>query len=148
MQSLNYPEFTFRLKKQAGQIHIFDIIRRKYVVLTPEEWVRQHSLHYLIFNKNYPKNLMAVEKQLNINNTKRRFDIVVFNKAMIPEILVECKAPHIPIDQKTFDQINQYNWQLQAPYLFLTNGIKHIYCQVNFEQNNFTFLKDLPYYRP
>lgn len=144
MQKLNFPEYRFQLKKDAEKIYIFDIIRKKYVLLTPEEWVRQHSLHYLIQDKKYPAGLIAVEKQLTINGQKRRFDIVVFNRKMLPEILVECKAPTVNITQKTFDQANQYNWQLQAPFLFLTNGLKHYLCEINFDKNNYRFLTELP----
>ena len=148
MQKLNFPQYDFQLKKQDNKWLIFDPIRKKYYVLTPEEWVRQHTLQYLIQNKNYPKNLIAVEKELQINQTKRRFDIVVFNHLMTPEILIECKAPHIVINQKTFDQANQYNWLLKAPLLFLTNGLKHYICQIDFEANQFKFLKELPKKRP
>ena len=148
MQKLNFPEYDFQLKKQDDKWLIFDPIRKKYYVLTPEEWVRQHTLQYLIQDKKYPKNLIAVEKELQINQTKRRFDIVVFNHLMTPEILIECKAPHITISQKTFDQANQYNWLLKAPFLFLTNGMKHYICQIDFETNQFKFLKELPKKRP
>ena len=148
MQKLNFPEYDFQLKKQDDKWLIFDPIRKKFYVLTPEEWVRQHTLQYLIQDKNYPKSLIAVEKELQINQTKRRFDIVVFNHRMTPEILVECKAPHIAISQKTFDQANQYNWLLKAPFLFLTNGLKHYICQIDFEANQFKFLKELPDNRP
>ena len=148
MQKLNFPTYDFQLKKQDDKWLIFDPIRKKYYVLTPEEWVRQHTLQYLIQNKKYPKNLIAVEKELQINQTKRRFDIVVFNREMCPEILVECKAPGIAITQKTFDQANQYNWLLKAPFLFLTNGLKHYICQINFEANQFKFIKELPDNRP
>ncbi len=144
MQKLNFPEYNFKLKKQDGKKLIFDPIRKKYYVLTPEEWVRQHTLQYLILEKKHSVSLIAVEKELQINHTKRRFDIVVFNREMTPEILVECKAPTIRISQKTFDQANQYNWLLKAPYLFLTNGLKHYICQIDFEANQFKFLKELP----
>ncbi len=144
MYKLNFPTYDFQLKKQNGKWLILDTIRHKYLVLTPEEWVRQHTIQYLIHDKAYPKNLIAVEKELKINQTKRRFDIVVFNKQMKPQILVECKAPNIPVTQKTFDQANQYNWLLKAPYLFLTNGMKHYICKIDFEANQFKFLKDLP----
>jgi type I site-specific restriction endonuclease len=147
MYQLNLPTYQFKFKKKQDKTYIFDIIRRKYYVLTPEEWVRQHIIHYLIFEKNYPKTLIAVEKQISINTVNRRFDIVVFNKNMKAEILVECKAPKININQKTFDQANQYNWLLKAPYLFLTNGLKHYICEINFDQNNFRFLKELPIYK-
>ncbi len=144
MEPLNFPAYQLQLKKKDDKLYIFDVIRKKYYLLTPEEWVRQHTLHYLIYDKKYPKNLIAVEKQLLINQTKRRFDIVVFNREMQPHILVECKAPKISISQATFDQANQYNWLLKAPFLFLTNGKKHIFCEINFSQNNFKFLQELP----
>ena len=144
MIKLNFPEYDLRLKKQDGKWLIFDPVRKKFVVLTPEEWVRQHVLQYLIVDKKYPLQWIAVEKELQINQTKRRFDIVVFNRKMTPEILVECKAPNVAVTQKTFDQANQYNWLLKAPYLFLTNGLKHYICQIDFEANQFKFLKQLP----
>ena len=144
MLKLNFPEYDFKFKKQDGKWQIFDPVRKKYFVLTPEEWVRQHTLQYLIVDKKYPVQWIAVEKELQINQTKRRFDIVVFNRQMTPEILVECKAPNIAVTQKTFDQANQYNWLLKAPYLFLTNGLKHYICQINLEANQFKFLKELP----
>jgi len=147
MPKLNFPEYDFKLKKQNGKSFIFDPVRKKYYILTPEEWVRQHTLQYLILEKKYPVSLIAVEKELQINRTKRRFDIVVFNRKMTPEILVECKAPTIAISQKTFDQANQYNWLLKAPYLFLTNGMKHYLCHINFTENNFHFLEELPDYQ-
>ncbi len=148
MQKLNFPEYNFQLKKRDDKWLIFDPIRKKYYILTPEEWVRQHTLQYLIKDKNYPRSLIAVEKELLINQTKRRFDIVVFNHRMTPEILIECKAPHIVINQKTFDQANQYNWLLKAPFLFLTNGLKHYICQIDFKANQFKFIKELPDNRP
>ncbi len=144
MLKLNFPEYNFKLKKQNGKLLIFDPIRKKYYTLTPEEWVRQHTLQYLTHDKKYPESLIAIEKELKINQTKRRFDIVVFNHKMTPEILIECKAPTVKISQKTFDQANQYNWLLKAPFLFLTNGMKHYICQIDFETNQFKFLKELP----
>ncbi len=144
MTVLNFPPYDFQFKKKDNKLYIFDIIRKKHYQLTPEEWVRQHVLHYLIIQKKYPSNLIAVEKQLLINQTKRRFDIVVFNRQMQPYILVECKAPSIAITQSVFDQANQYNWLLRAPYLFLTNGKKHYICQIDFEKNTYKFLSELP----
>jgi type I site-specific restriction endonuclease len=144
MQKLNFPTYQFQIDKRPKGFFIFDIIRKKYVLLTPEEWVRQHTVHYLIEQKGYSPNLIAIEKQLSINNLKRRFDIVVFNQEMLPQILIECKAPEVKITQKTFDQANQYNWLLKAPFLFLTNGLKHYICQVNFEENNYVFLEEIP----
>ncbi len=144
MQKLNFPAYQFRYKNRENKPYIFDIIRKGYYLLTPEEWVRQHIIHYLIEEKNYSPQLISVEKQLNINGLKRRFDVVVFNKKMQPFILIECKAPHIPINQNTFDQANRYNWLLKAPFLILTNGLKHYICQIDFEQNNYRFLKEIP----
>ncbi len=144
MQKLNFPDYDFKLKQQAGRWFIFDPVRKKYYVLTPEEWVRQHVLQYLIIDKKYPLQWIAVEKELHINRTKRRFDIVVFNHEMKPEILVECKAPQVAVTQKTFDQANQYNWLIKAPYLFLTNGLKHYICRIDFMNNKYEFLKELP----
>ncbi len=144
MQRLNFPTYSFKYQHNANGTYIFDVIRKDYFLLTAEEWVRQHVIHYLIREKNYSTSLIAVEKQLNINQLKRRFDIVVFNKEMQAEILIECKAPEVKISQKTFDQANQYNWLLKAPYLFLTNGLKHYICQINFKDGNFEFLKELP----
>jgi hypothetical protein len=144
MQKLNFPVFSFKYKNTENKPYIFDIIRKRYYLLTPEEWVRQHMIHYLIYHKNISPQLISVEKQLDINGLKRRFDLVVFNKKMQAYILVECKAPHIKIDQKTFDQANQYNWLLKAPYLILTNGMKHYICEINFDKNNYRFLTDIP----
>ncbi|HFX17829.1 MAG TPA: type I restriction enzyme HsdR N-terminal domain-containing protein [Flavobacteriales bacterium] len=144
MQVLNFPKYDFKIKKENDKWFIWDIVRQKYYILTPEEWVRQHVLHFLIKDKHYSKSLIAVEKQLLINQTKRRFDIVVFNKAMQPEILVECKAPQIAITQKTFDQTNQYNWLLKAPYLLMTNGLQHVICKVDFQAYKVQFLKEIP----
>jgi len=144
MQNLNFPNYHFKYKKVKDKTYIFDIVRKKFYLLTPEEWVRQHILHYLIFTKKYSKNLIAVEKKIEINQTFRRFDVVVFNHNMQAYILIECKSPDVKISQSTFDQINQYNWLIKAPYLFLTNGMKHYICLVDFNKNNYQFIKELP----
>ncbi len=141
---LDFNKYNFRYKNKENKTYIFDIIRKKYVLLTPEEWVRQNLIHYIIYTKKYSPALIAVEKQLNINGLRRRFDIVVFNRNTHPQILIECKAPDIPIDQKTFDQANRYNWLLKAPYLVLSNGKKHYICKIDFDQNKYQFLKDIP----
>ena len=146
MQKLNLPNFSFNIKSNEKHTLIFDNLRKKYVVLTPEEWVRQHYVHYLIQHKNCPISLIAVEKQLIINNRKKRTDIVVFDKEGTPNMIVECKAPHVPISQATFDQIARYNLKLKAKYLILTNGIQHYYCQMDFKNENYIFLKDIPDY--
>ncbi|WP_111309548.1 type I restriction enzyme HsdR N-terminal domain-containing protein [Confluentibacter sediminis] len=146
MQQLNFPKFSFRFKNSENKISIFDVIRKKFVVLQPEEWVRQHCVHYLIHEKKYPIALINVEKELKINNLKKRYDIVVFNSDGSIFIIVECKAHTIPIAQSTFDQIAQYNLALNASYLMVTNGLNHYYCQMDFENERYNFLKEIPVY--
>ncbi len=144
MQKLNFPEYTFQYKNKENKTYIFDIIRKKYVLLTPEEFVRQNFIHYIVYEKKYSSELIAIEKQLIINQNKRRFDVVIFDSQLKPYILVECKAPEVSINQNTFDQANQYNWVLKAPYLVLTNGLRHYICKIDFDQNKYEFLKDIP----
>lgn len=117
------------------------------MVLTPEEWVRQHFVHFLIDKKNYPTSLIALEKQLTINNRKKRTDILVFNTEGTPEIIVECKAPTIKVTQDTFDQIARYNLKLKANFLIVTNGLEHFYCKMDFENETYIFLKEIPDYK-
>jgi len=144
MLTLNFPAYTFRFKNSENKVHIFDVIRKKFMVLQPEEWVRQHWVHHLIEDKNYPKSLINVEKQLIINSLKKRYDIVVFNSDGSIRILVECKAPKIKITQTTFDQIAQYNMSLKAEYLIVSNGLEHFYCKMDFNQEKYTFLTNIP----
>ncbi len=144
MAPLNFPEYKFRFKSSENNVRIFDCIRKKFVVLQPEEWVRQHVVNYLLQEKKYPKSLVNVEKQLVINNLKKRYDIVVFNSDGSINILIECKAPEINIDQTTFDQIARYNLELKANYLMVTNGLDHFYCKMDFTSEKYTFLRDIP----
>lgn len=144
MQVLNFPAYDFRFKNTENKVYIFDVVRKKFVVLQPEEWVRQHVVHYLIFEKNYPLSLINVEKQLQVNNLKRRYDVVVFQPNGSIRILIECKAPQISITQVTFDQIAQYNMQLQSDYLMVTNGLQHFYCEIDHRQEKYTFLEHIP----
>ncbi|OMP29839.1 MULTISPECIES: type I restriction enzyme HsdR N-terminal domain-containing protein [Mangrovimonas] len=146
MQNLNFPKFSFRFKSSENKISIFDEIRKKFIILQPEEWVRQHCVHYLMQVKNYPKSLINVEKELTVNNLKKRYDIVVFNTDGSIHLIVECKAPSVPISQATFDQIARYNLTLDASFLMVTNGINHYYCQMDFEEERYTFLRELPSY--
>jgi hypothetical protein len=146
MQKLNLPSFNFNLKSSENKVLIFDILRKKYVVLTPEEWVRQHFVYYLIQEKKYPASLIGIEKKLIINNLTKRSDILIFDNQGNPHIIVECKAPNIPITQNTFDQIARYNLKLQANYLIVTNGVTHFYCQMDRHKKTFHFLKDIPNY--
>ena len=144
MQPLNFPAFKFRVKNTQNQLRIFDIVRKKFVTLHPEEWVRQHTLHYLIEHKGYPLSLINVEKQLTINSLKKRYDLVVFNPTGAIELLVECKAPNVPINQTTFNQIARYNLKANAAFLMVTNGIEHYYCKLDYEAEKYHFLKDIP----
>ncbi|MEN8704474.1 MAG: type I restriction enzyme HsdR N-terminal domain-containing protein [Polaribacter sp.] len=146
MQKLNLPNINYKVKNSENKVLIFDNLRKKYLVLTPEEWVRQHFIHYLIDEKRYPVSLIALEKQLVINNRKKRTDILIFNKNGKPEIIVECKAPSIKITQDTFDQIARYNLKLKANYLIVTNGMQHFYCKMDFKNESYIFLKDVPSY--
>ena len=144
MQQLNFPTYNFRFKNSENKTAIFDEIRKKFIILTPEEWVRQNVVHYLIQEKKYPKSLINVEKLLKINGLVKRYDVVVFNKDGSIFILVECKAPEIKISQTTFDQIARYNMTLQAEYLMVTNGHNHYFCQMDFENERYAFLRELP----
>ncbi|MBS9773574.1 MAG: type I restriction enzyme HsdR N-terminal domain-containing protein [Tenacibaculum sp.] len=146
MQKLNLPTYKFNLKNSEKHTLIFDELRKKYIVLTPEEWVRQHFVKFLINEKKYPVSLIAIEKQIKINNLNKRTDILIFSKEGLPNIIVECKAPHIKITQDTFDQIARYNLKLKANYLIVTNGLQHYYCQLNANEQSYIFLKDIPSY--
>ncbi|MGB1170176.1 MAG: type I restriction enzyme HsdR N-terminal domain-containing protein, partial [Flavobacteriaceae bacterium] len=123
MQKLNFPTCAFKLKSSENKTLIFDIVRKKYVIVTPEEWVRQHVVHFLLKEKNYPISLIALEKQLKINKRVKRTDIIVYNKQGTPEILIECKAPSVKITQTTFDQIARYNLSANSNFLMVTNGL-------------------------
>lgn len=145
MQKLNLPEYEFNFRKSKDEkTEIFDKIRRKYVALTAEEWVRQNFIQYLKFERNVPETLISVEKEIILNRTKRRPDIVVFTKNGTPKIIVECKAPEINISQDVFDQITRYNITLQVDYLIVTNGMTHFCCKINYQKRSFEFLKEIP----
>lgn len=146
LQELNFPKFSFRFKNSENKISIFDVIRKRFIILLPEEWVRQHCIHYLIDIKGYPKSLINVEKELIVNRLRKRYDIVVFNSDGSIHLIVECKSPSITIAQNTFDQIAQYNLSLNASYLMVTNGLNHYYCQMDFEKEKYHFLENLPKY--
>lgn len=127
-------------------VSVFDNIRRKFIVLTPEEWVRQHVVHYLLAEKHYPKSLINVEKMLKVNGLTKRYDVVVFNPDGSIKILVECKAPDVAISQTVFDQIARYNLVMDAEFLMVTNGLNHYFCRTDFEAKQYIFLKSLPEY--
>ncbi|MDX1462171.1 MAG: type I restriction enzyme HsdR N-terminal domain-containing protein [Marinirhabdus sp.] len=147
MQALQFKSYEFRFKSNENNRLIFDEIRKKFVVLTPEEWVRQHVVRFLISEKKYPKSHINVEKQLLLHGTKKRYDVVVFNSEGSVHLIVECKAPSVPITQTTFDQIARYNLVADATYLMVTNGLAHYYCTLNYERERYDFLKELPEYQ-
>ncbi len=146
MEQLNFPTYTFRIKNSENKTAIFDPIRKKFIILTPEEWVRQHTLQFLMQEKGYPKSLINVEKNIKINGLIKRYDIIIFNTDGSIFLIVECKASKIKITQHSFDQIARYNLALQANYLMVTNGIQHYYCQLNYQEEMYNFLHDIPAY--
>ncbi|MBN8821690.1 MULTISPECIES: type I restriction enzyme HsdR N-terminal domain-containing protein [unclassified Spirosoma] len=144
MVPLNLPAFDCKTKQVEGKPYIFDLIRRKYVRLSPEEWVRQHVINLLLTHYAYPKALIKTEGGLTLNQTQKRTDIVVFNREGNPFLLVECKAPHITLTQTVFDQIARYNHVHRAPYLVVSNGLMHYCCSVNHTTAEIAFLDDFP----
>lgn len=144
MQKLNFPTFTFRFKNSENKVAIFDEIRKKFIILTPEEWVRQHVIQYLLHDKNYPKSYINVEKLIKVNDLSKRYDIIVYQPDGAIYLLIECKAPEVTINQQTFDQIARYNLVLNAKYLMVSNGLNHYFCQMDFVKEQYIFLKELP----
>jgi hypothetical protein len=147
MIKLNFPEYQFRFKNSENKVSIFDEIRKKFIILTPEEWVRQNVIHFLMYDKKYPKSLINVEKNLTINSLTKRYDVVVFNKNGSINILVECKSTDIKISQNVFDQIARYNMTLKANFLMVTNGLNHYFCIIDNENEKYLFLENLPEYK-
>ena len=147
MQKLNFQLYNFRFKNSENKVSIFDAIRKKFIILTPEEWVRQHVVQFLLEEKKYPHSLINVEKVLKVNGLRKRYDVVVFNPDGSIFILIECKAPEIKITQATFDQIARYNMTMKANFLMVTNGLNHYFCQMDFENEKYQFLKELPDYK-
>lgn len=145
-QQLNLPAFEAKIREAGGKAEIFDFLRRKFVALTPEEWVRQHFTHYLVEQRGYPKGLLANEMELRVGEKRLRCDTVLYNKALQPRMIIEYKAPHIQIQQKTFDQIVVYNLLLHADYLVVSNGLQHYCCQIDYEHRSYRFLTDIPDY--
>ena len=147
MQELNLPSYPFNVKRNADVLQIFDIIRKKWVVLQPEELVRQHVVWYLIEEKGYPASLIAIEKSLLVNKLQKRFDIVLHNNIGKPLIIVECKAPGIKISEDTLHQALRYNSIIRAPYILLTNGLEMYYGKLNFTDASFSYIQDIPFYK-
>ncbi|MDF1672406.1 MAG: type I restriction enzyme HsdR N-terminal domain-containing protein [Vicingaceae bacterium] len=145
MEKLNLPQYPIKLKEEEGKKYIFDNIRKKYLVLTPEEWVRQNFIQYLIQDKKYPEGLILIEKGLKINELQKRADTLVY-KGSAPSVLIEFKAPKVKITQEVFEQIGRYNSIFKVPYLIVSNGLEHYCARIDFEQNSFEFLDRVPIY--
>jgi hypothetical protein len=146
MHSLNLPPFEHNIRNTEGKPQIFDNLRKKWLVLTPEEWVRQHFVHYLIHYKQYPKSLIKIEGGLKYNTRSNRSDVVVYNSTGEALLLVECKAAAVPLTQQVFDQAARYNHVVKAKYLVITNGLKHFCCEIDHAAGKYVFLQDVPDY--
>lgn len=144
VQPLNLPQYSFRIKTERQRKYIFDNIRKRYVVLTPEEWVRQNLATWLVKEKGYPLSLIAVEMPLRINRMEKRADIILFSKQGAPAVIVECKAPSIKISQKVFDQAARYNIDLKVEYLIVSNGIDHYCARLDHKGGSWQFLSEVP----
>jgi type I site-specific restriction-modification system R (restriction) subunit len=140
---LNLPVYTFRIKEKEGRRLIFDALRRKWVALTPEEWVRQNFIRYLIDEKHYPASLISVEHTIRMNQLNLRCDAVIFSKNGEPLVIVECKAPEVKISRQAFDQIVGYNFDLRVNYLMVTNGINHYFCKIDRKSMTYSFLAEI-----
>lgn len=146
MVKLNLPAFNFNLRQDEGRVLIFDSLRKRHVTLTPEEWVRQHFIHYLINYLKYPRSLIKVEGGLTFNTLHKRSDIVVFDRTGSPWMVIECKAPELRLSERTVLQASTYNHSLRARYLVVTNGMSHICCEINWENSQTVVMPDMPEY--
>jgi len=146
MQTLNLPGTALRIRNKREKQEVFDSVRKKFVALTPEEWVRQHFIHYLTDHRNVPRSLIAVEASLYYHRLKKRSDIVVYGKNGSPCLIVECKAPEVAVTQAVFDQVAMYNMSLKVPYLAVTNGMVHFACYIDHDNGKIVFLKEIPEY--
>jgi len=144
MEKLNLPEFNLILKEENNTIFIFDEIRKKYIILTPEEWVRQNFLKYLITYKNYPAGLISIEKTIIINNISKRYDTLIYNRKGVPRMIIEFKAPKVNLNQKMLEQVLTYNYDLRVEYIMLTNGIKHYCLNYNYLTGEINYLNFIP----
>jgi len=143
---LNLPEYSFKLRSKDQITQIFDRFRKKYVVLTPEEWVRQNFMNYLVDEMFYPESLTKIETGIKVNRTSQRGDAVIYDTLGKPFVIVECKAPGIKISQDTFDQAARYNMTLKVKYMMITNGINHFCCSFDYNNSSYQFLKEIPAY--
>ena len=147
MFRLNLPTYEIKIAQRGNKQQIFDFLRRKYVALTPEEWVRQHFVHYLVEHKGYPAGLMGNEIELSIGEKRLRCDTILYNKVAEPRMIIEYKSPKIKLQQKTFDQISVYNLLLKVDYLIVSNGLQHICCRMDYNNQKYCLLEDIPDYQ-
>lgn len=147
MKRLNLPTYSLKIKSENGLGYVYDEFRRKYVRLTPEEWVRQNFAHYLVNEKSYPSSRIIIEKTLRINKMVKRCDMVICDNSGNPVILIECKSPDIKISQATFEQVAIYNISFRVEFLIITNGVKHFCCRVDFNTSEINFLNEIPDYQ-
>lgn len=144
---LNLPDYELKMRRTAeGKTEVFDLFRKKFIKITPEEWVRQNFLHYLVYEKGFPASLIAVEKGLKVNRLQKRFDAVVYNNQRIPIVLIEFKSTDVKLSQKVFDQVAMYNLQMQVKYLIISNGLTHYCCKMDYESSSYQFLEEIPAY--
>lgn len=147
LPKLNFPAASFRIQNSyEGRSEIFDVVRKKFVALTPEEWVRQHLLHFMLNHKKFPLSLLSVEKQLQLNSTLKRTDVLAYSNQLFPVFLAECKAPEISLDVKTLEQVMRYNLIFQVPFLMITNGISHFIFQRTSDGSSWLQSDDFPDY--
>lgn len=146
MKKLNLPEFEFKFRTEGKKRYIFDEIRKKFVTVTPEEWVRQNFIRYMLSELNYPASLISIEHEVALNELSKRCDAVVFSRQGNPCMILEFKAPGVKLNQSAFDQIVRYNITLYVNYLLISNGMKHYCCKLNFEKKDYKFLQGVPEY--
>jgi len=144
MSKLNFPDYEFKIKNIDNKTYIFDIVRKKFFILNPEEWVRQHVICYLL-EKEISKNHIGIEKKVIVNKMNKRFDIVVYNRDGSVKLLVECKAPSVKIDQAVFDQTLIYNKSLNSQFLMITNGLIHFFFKIDYKTKKYKFIKEFPF---
>ena len=146
MEELKFPKYNLQIRNIENKKYIFEPIRKKWLLCTPEEWVRVNCINYIIHTKGYPPSLISVEHQIDVYGLKKRFDLLVYNIDLSPFILIECKSPVVKINQKAFDQIIQYNLKLKCPYLMITNGLNHYFCNVIQNEKKIEFVDSVPTY--
>lgn len=145
--SLNFPEFEFKIQESEGKLSIFDSLRKKYLILTPEEWVRQHMICFLVRHRDYPKGLFSLEKEVMYNSLQKRFDILVFDRDGSPFLLIECKAPEVNLSKKTVEQVAIYNKTIGAAYMGISNGKQHLFLKYNPNAKKYDQISNLPQFR-